>query len=82
MNNVYDALEICLQEIEKGADLETVLELVASVGDASDDGADDALPMVEQCDEAGLEPSLAIKAEAARCRLDRGSRRPPRSPAA
>jgi hypothetical protein len=33
MNNVYDALEICLQEIEKGADLETVLRLYPDLAD-------------------------------------------------
>jgi hypothetical protein len=25
MNNLYDALEICLQELEQGADIETAL---------------------------------------------------------
>ena len=33
MNSVYDALEICLQEIEKGADLETVLRLYPDLAD-------------------------------------------------
>ena len=33
MNNVYDALEICLQEIEKGSDLETVLRLYPDLAD-------------------------------------------------
>ena len=40
MNNLYEALEVCLQDIEQGADLETVLFRYPEL-------ADDLRPMLE-----------------------------------
>ena len=33
MNNLYDALEICLQEIEKGSDLEAAIQRFPALAD-------------------------------------------------
>jgi hypothetical protein len=59
MNNLYDALEVCLQELENGADLETVLFRYPDL-------ADELRPILETAVKARSIPVPGPSAEAVR----------------